>query len=66
MAGSSEQSSESLCPECYANQPRPWFEEPMEESIRAYARSYIGPPKKFYPSLTAALDAWGITITPED
>lgn len=55
-----------VCPLCGAEEPLPWFEQPMNEEIRAYARSYIMRPKKFYPSLTAALDAWGITIEPEE
>jgi hypothetical protein len=55
-----------VCDICGAEEPLPWFELPMNEEIRAYARSYIGHPKKFYPSLTAALDAWGITIEPEE
>lgn len=54
-----------VCEICGAIEPPMWFEEDMNETIREYARAYIGPPKKFYPSLTAALGAWGIVIEPE-
>jgi len=57
---------QKTCPICGNVEPEPWFEKPMNEAIREYARTYVSPPKKFYPSLTSALDAWGITITPED
>lgn len=55
-----------VCPICGAEEPFPWFEQPMNEEIRAYARAYIGPPKKFNTSLQAELDDWGIVITPEE
>ena len=55
-----------VCNICGAEEPPLWFEQPMNEEIREYARTYIMRPKKFYPSLTAALDAWGITIEPEE
>lgn len=51
---------QKVCPICGNIEPIPWFEAPMEESIRAYARSYIGPPKTFNTSLEAELDDWGI------
>lgn len=54
-----------VCEICGAVEPPMWFEQDMNETIREYARAYIGPPKKFYPSLLAAMDAWGIVIEPE-
>lgn len=44
----------------------PWFEQEMNEEIRAYARSYISPVKQFYPSMEAQTAVWGTTIQPED
>lgn len=49
-----------VCPICGAEEPPVWSELPMNESIREYARSYIGPPKTFNTSLEAELDDWGI------
>lgn len=37
----------------------------MNEEIKEYARTYIGPPKKFYPSLEAAMEPWGIDFHKE-
>lgn len=48
-----------VCDICGAEEPLPWFEMEMNEEIRAYARSYIGPPKTFNTSLEAELDDWG-------
>jgi hypothetical protein len=50
------------CPECnvhpgYIN----WRELPMNEEIRKNLT--IQPPKRFYPSFTAAAEAWGTHIT---
>lgn len=49
-----------VCDICGNVEPIPWFEQPMNETIREYARSYIGPPKTFNISLAAELDVWGI------
>lgn len=50
-----------VCPICGAEEPLPWFEQPMNETIRAYARSYISPVKTFNTSLWAELEDWGLT-----
>lgn len=50
-----------VCNICGAEEPLPWFEQPMNEAIRAYARAYIGPPKKFNTSLWAELVDWQLT-----
>jgi hypothetical protein len=54
------------CHICGAEEPPFWFDAPMNETIREYSRTYMTPPKKFYPSLEVALDAWGIKIEPEE
>jgi hypothetical protein len=51
----------SICPLCGAEEPEPWFEQPMNETIREYARTYISPVKTFNTSLYAELEAWGLT-----
>ena len=56
----------SVCSECSPNPPVLWREQPMNEEIRAYARSYISPPKEYSPSLRAALAYWGNDFNPED
>lgn len=49
----------NVCPLCGAEEPLSWFEEPMNENIRAYARSYIAPVKLQFPSLYEAAKDWG-------
>lgn len=56
----------SPCRECYETQIVLWRDQEMNEEIREYARTYIGPPKLFYLTLEDAADAWGEKITPED
>lgn len=56
----------AVCSICSATEPLPWFEQEMNEEIRAYARSYISPVKQFYPSMEAQTAVWGTTIQPED
>lgn len=58
--------SSSACSECLPDQPAPWFEQEMNETIRAYARSYVSPVKQHYPSMEAQMAVWGTTIYPED
>lgn len=50
-----------VCPLCGAEEPLPWFEQPMNETIRAYARAYISPVKTYNTSLYAELEHWGLT-----
>ncbi|QYW06701.1 hypothetical protein uav_170 [Pseudomonas phage UAVern] len=38
----------------------------MNETIREYARTYISPPKEYFPSLDAALTHWGQDFNKED
>lgn len=56
----------SVCSECYPNQPPCWSEEPMNEAIRAYARSYVLPPVEYFFTLDEAMANMGIEITDED
>ena len=55
------------CPECYASQADIiiWKELPINPAIKAYRDSYISPVKGWHPTLTHALEAWGIVIEPE-
>ncbi|QNO00525.1 hypothetical protein phiPsa347_011 [Pseudomonas phage phiPsa347] len=50
-----------VCNICGAEEPLPWFEAPMNETIREYARKYISPVKTFNTSLWAELTDWGLT-----
>jgi hypothetical protein len=50
-----------VCPICGAEEPEAWFDAPMNETIRAYARSYITPVKTFNLTLWAELEDWGLT-----
>jgi hypothetical protein len=56
----------TVCPLCGNTEPEPWFEQPMNETIRAYARSYISPVKEQFPSMEAALAHWGNDFNKED
>lgn len=47
------------CDICGMIESTPWFEQPMNETIREYARQYVSPPKMFYPNMEEALRAWG-------
>lgn len=47
------------CEQCKLPEPSPWFEQPMNECIREYARSYITPVKMFYKDLDEAMKVWG-------
>jgi len=46
------------CPECNPNEASPWYEQPMNEEIREYARKYVSPVKMFYPSFEQAMEQW--------
>lgn len=48
-----------VCNICGAREPELWFEAPMNETIRDYARSYTSPVKTHYNSLYEAARAWG-------
>ncbi|UAV84676.1 hypothetical protein PHB09_181 [Pseudomonas phage PHB09] len=50
-----------MCPICGAKEPLPWFEAPMNEEIRAYARAYITPVKTFSLTLWDELESWNLT-----
>lgn len=50
-----------VCPICGAEEPEKWFDAPMNEEIRAYARAYISPVKTYNTSLWAELSEWGLT-----
>lgn len=57
----------STCPECYPQDHLVnWRELPMNETIREYARCYVGPPLIYHATLSEALAAWGQDICPED
>lgn len=49
-----------VCNICGAEEPPLWFEQPMNEEIRAYARSYIARPITYHYTLGEALDACGV------
>jgi hypothetical protein len=51
----------AVCAICGMEEPMPWYEAPMNETIRAYARSYITPVKTFNTSLRAELEEWKLT-----
>lgn len=55
-----------VCNLCGAEEPLPWFEQEMNETIREYARQYISPVKTFNTSLLAELQAWGLDEGLED
>lgn len=52
------------CPECYASQADIvfWRDLPVNPTIKAYRDAYISPAKQYYPSLDAAMVAWGINF----
>lgn len=47
------------CPKCKLPEPPLWFEQPMNETIREYARNYIAPVKIFYKDFDEAAKVWG-------
>lgn len=51
--------SPKVCNICGAEEPVPWFEQPINETIRAHARSYTIPVRVQYQSLYEAARAWG-------
>lgn len=58
--------SQPVCDQCTLPEPDPWFEQPMNESIKQYARSYTSPVKMFYKDLDEAMKVWGTEINDED
>lgn len=54
------------CSECYTSSVEPWFEQPMNETIRAYARAYVLPVCEWFPTMEAALALWGEDFNKED
>ena len=51
-----------VCDVCGMVEPPVWSEQPMNESIRAYARQYCTPPIIYHETFQDALDEWGITM----
>jgi hypothetical protein len=50
-----------VCNICGAEEPEPWWEAPMNETIRELALSYVSPVKIHYLTLWDAIDVWGNT-----
>lgn len=50
--------NEKQCEICGIIEPVPWFEQPLNETIREYARTYVSPVKMFYISYEEAIKAW--------
>lgn len=48
------------CTECYNTEVKPWYEQPVNDEIRAYARAYVSPVKIFYKDLDEAMKVWNI------
>jgi hypothetical protein len=40
-------------------EPPRWFDAPMNESIKEYARYYVSPVKQYHLTLEDAARAWG-------
>lgn len=53
---------DKVCGVCGMVEPPVWSEQPMNESIRAYARQYCTPPIIYHETFQDALDEWGITM----
>lgn len=68
MSQDKDSSEEPLrvCSLCSAIEPPYWFEQPMNETIRAYARAYVLPVCEYFPSMKAALEHWGQDFNKED
>lgn len=54
------------CPKCYNTSVTPWYEQPMNETIREYACTYVSPVKIFYKDLDEAMRVWDNEITNEE
>lgn len=54
------------CDQCTLPEPPLWYEQDMNETIKAYARSYVLPVKLHYPSLHEAMKVWGQENTDAD
>lgn len=54
------------CPICGAEEPEVWCDAPMNETIRAYARSYALRPVEYFYTLKDALAHWGQDFNKED
>lgn len=46
------------CDICGMIEVLPWFEQPMNETIRDYARKYVSPVKIYYKDLEEAMRVW--------
>lgn len=66
MAQTSSTVQSRVCSLCSATEPAPWFEQPMNEEIRPYARAYVLPVCEYFPSMEAALAHWGNDFNKED
>ena len=47
------------CPECIYPESTLWYDQPMNETIREYAKSYNLPVIVYHSNLDEALDEWG-------
>ena len=56
----------TTCLLCGNIEPEYWFEQPMNETIREDARSYVLPVCEYFPSMEAALAHWGNDFNKED
>lgn len=54
------------CPECIYTEPPLWCDQPMNETIREYAKKYVLPVIVYHHTLDEALDEWGENFGPED
>lgn len=56
------------CTECYPSQADVvlWRDQPMNEELREYARSYISPPVVYFHTLDEALEHIGENFNKED
>lgn len=50
--------NERQCDICGMTEPVPWFQQPMNETIRGYAQAYVSPVKMFYKDIEEAMLVW--------
>lgn len=46
------------CEICGMVETAPWYEQPMNATIREYACTYVSPVKMFYKGLDEAMRVW--------
>lgn len=54
------------CEICGEVEPPLWWEQPLNETIREYARNYVLPVNVYYKDLDEALDIWGENFNIEE